>query len=168
MSASPRDWADPYLEQAKEDLEAARALSIEKTPSTFCMMMQMVFEKLAKCAYARKGNLNTTNHRIVEKLKMYMELHTVREVRDLFHNNKSVWLFIVELEAANPAVAGQIAKGKTPCLEYPWEDMITGLIKYPARDHHLIKRVQDPKYRAGLASIKIAGAIAGKMNLIAP
>lgn len=48
MSFAPRDWADPFLEQAREDLKAAWAVQSAQSASTLCMLLQMVFEKLAK------------------------------------------------------------------------------------------------------------------------
>ena len=44
--ATDRDWADAFFAQAKEDLTAAQAAFDVGVPSTFCMLMQMVFEKL--------------------------------------------------------------------------------------------------------------------------
>ena len=34
MPAVPRDWADPFLEQAREDLKAAWQISPAEAPST--------------------------------------------------------------------------------------------------------------------------------------
>lgn len=56
MVASPEAWAEPFLNQAREDLRAAWTIDRSEAASTFCMLMQMVFEKLAKAAYARSGN----------------------------------------------------------------------------------------------------------------
>ena len=44
----PRDWADPFLQQAREDLRAAQVAYSAACESTFCMLLQMTFEKLAK------------------------------------------------------------------------------------------------------------------------
>jgi hypothetical protein len=49
-----RDWADPFLEQARADLRAAQAAYAAQCESTFCMLLQMTFEKLAKAAFARQ------------------------------------------------------------------------------------------------------------------
>ena len=48
----PRDWANPFLEQAREDLRAAEAAYNATCESTFCMLLQMTYEKLAKAAFA--------------------------------------------------------------------------------------------------------------------
>ena len=45
-------WARAYLAQARADLEAA-ALVGAAQPSVFAMLMQMVFEKMAKAALLR-------------------------------------------------------------------------------------------------------------------
>jgi hypothetical protein len=44
--ATPRDWADGYLAQARADLDGARLVDAS-VPSVFAMLLQMTFEKLA-------------------------------------------------------------------------------------------------------------------------
>ena len=43
MPLVPRDWADPFLEQAREDLKAAWALANQSdpVPATLCMLIQI-------------------------------------------------------------------------------------------------------------------------------
>jgi HEPN domain-containing protein len=48
--ATIREWTNAYLAQAHEALEAAKVLAEKGIPSAFCMLLQMVFEKLAKAA----------------------------------------------------------------------------------------------------------------------
>jgi hypothetical protein len=62
MAVSPEDWADPFLCQARADLTAAWTMDKDGAASTFCMLMQMVFEKLAKAVYARSGNPIPRSH----------------------------------------------------------------------------------------------------------
>ena len=46
-----RDWAEPFLEQAREDLRAAEVAYDAKCDSSFWMLLQMTFENLAKAAF---------------------------------------------------------------------------------------------------------------------
>ena len=54
--ATMRDWADAYLAQAREDLEGARLVG-GAAGSVFAMLLQMVFEKLAKAALLRSSTV---------------------------------------------------------------------------------------------------------------
>jgi hypothetical protein len=63
-----RDWADPFLEQAREDLRAAEAAYDAHCESSFCMLLQMAYEKLAKAAFARKGNVPIKVHEGASRL----------------------------------------------------------------------------------------------------
>jgi HEPN domain-containing protein len=49
-------------EQAQEDLRVAQAAFAAGCESTFCMLLQMAYEKLAKAAFARQGNPPTRTH----------------------------------------------------------------------------------------------------------
>jgi hypothetical protein len=68
--ATPREWADAFLAQARVDLEAARL--VEAVPSVFAMVLQMTFEKLAKAALLRSGatalSTATTTHRAASRM----------------------------------------------------------------------------------------------------
>ena len=54
--AGNREWAEAFLEQAKEDLKAAQTVGLS-APSDFCMLMQMTFEKAAKAALLLQGTI---------------------------------------------------------------------------------------------------------------
>ena len=168
MPPVPRDWADPFLEQAREDLKAAWALVDANpcpAPSTLCMLIQMVFEKLAKAAFARAGLVVPKNHQVATRLFLMLTRHpSGKAILTVYPN---VEQFITDLENAHPAVAGKQIP-PWPQLEYPWEDTATGIIQYPAQHLYLVRRVQDPKDRITLDCLKFASAMEKQLTSIIP
>jgi hypothetical protein len=77
MPATPRDWSDPFLEQAREDLRAAYAVPAADSASTLCMLLQMVFEKLAKAAFSRAGAANINSHQVATRLFLLLDRNPV-------------------------------------------------------------------------------------------
>jgi len=141
--ASNREWAEAYLEQAREDLKAAQIGRIN-APSDFCMLMQMTFEKAAKAALLRKGTIRlekaVSSHSGASKLVKILK--TNREYLPLADMGKPyLWKDILplltELERSQPSLAG---KGQ-PSLEYPWENS-EGTVCWPARDFPMIARLK--------------------------
>ena len=141
--ASNREWAEAYLEQAKEDLKAAQAIKLN-APSDFCMLMQMTFEKAAKAALLRKGstqlNKAESSHKAASNLVRILKAN--RGYLPLTDTGKPyMWKdilpLVTELERAQPSLAG---KGQ-PKLEYPWENS-EGKVCWPARDFPLIVRLK--------------------------
>ena len=165
VPAAPRDWADPFLEQAREDLKAAWSVRPNHSASTFCMLLQMVFEKLGKAAYARAGNVVPRTHRVASHLFAVLLRHPAGTA--LLRVNGNVQQFVAELEAAHPQVAGQQPQ-PWPQLEYPWEDPAAGTVFCPARDLPLARRVRDPKDRIALDCLKFASALEKELNVIVP
>lgn len=163
MPAAPRDWADPFLEQAREDLKAAWAVPADASPSTLCMLLQMVFEKLAKAAYARSGLVVPHTHRAASHLFAVLLRHPAGA--DILRAAPSVRQFVMELEAAQPSLAGQQPQ-PCPQLEYPWEDPVGNTVQYPARDLPLARRVQSPRDRIALDCLKFASAVEKKLTTI--
>jgi len=153
MPAAPRDWADPFLDQAKEDLAAAYAVT-SSSPSTFCMLLQMVFEKLAKSAFARSGMPPPRNH--AAAAHFFGMLRRFPSGRQLLTSNGRAEAFIVQLELAQPSVAKQ--NNLLEQLEYPWEDA-AGIVRTPCRDLALARRIADPKDRIGVDCLKFASAL---------
>jgi hypothetical protein len=163
VPASPRDWADPFLEQAREDLKAAWSVPASQSASTFCMLLQMVFEKLGKAAYARAGNVVPRTHQAASLLFGMLLRHPAGEA--LLQVNGNVRQFVIELEAAHPQVARRQPQ-PWPQLEYPWEDPAAGTVFSPARDLPLARRVRDPKDRIALDCLKFASALAKQLPVI--
>ena len=129
---SQREWAEGYLAQARADLGAARVVG-GREPSAFAMLLQMVFEKLAKAALLRKGSIDIawarSNHRAAGKM-----VKVVRLERDRLAplGGSKVWedvLRVVEaLEQAHPSIPKD-----GPHLEYPWAN-VQGEVAWPARE----------------------------------
>ncbi len=164
MPAAPRDWAEPFFEQAREDLAAARAVFSADSAATLCMLLQMVFEKMAKAAVARSGGAVPHRHQVVSRL--FVALERDQRGHDLLRQHPNVRAFILQLEDAQPSVAKDLdAHG--PRLEYPWEDA-TGAILYPAHDLNLAKRVRDPKDRIAQDCLKFATALEKELLNIIP
>ncbi len=105
MPITPRDWSDPFLHQAREDLVAAWSVADTSSASTLCMLLQMVFEKLAKAAYARSGNVVPRTHQAASHLFALLQRHP-NGLR-LLRASPQVRQFVAELEAANPSVAAR-------------------------------------------------------------
>jgi hypothetical protein len=163
MPASPRDWADPFLEQAHEDLSAAWVVySQQQGPSTLCMLLQMVFEKMGKAAIARSGVVVPRKHQVATRFFDILK-RDGRGAR-FIRNHEGVQQFVAELELAHPAVAS----GHWPQLEYPWVDPGTGAVFYPAKNLPLARRAKDPKDLITYRCLKFASALEKLITTIVP
>lgn len=165
MPITPRNWSDPFLEQAREDLRAAWAVADTSSASTLCMLLQMVFEKLAKAAYARSGNVVPRTHQAASHLFALLERHPAG--LSILRASPQVRQFVTELEAANPSVAARQPQ-PWPQLEYPWEDVSASVVRSPAQDLPLARRVGDPHDRIALDCLKFASALAKQLSVIVP
>ena len=105
MPITPRDWSDLFLEQAREDLRAAWLIPSEVSASTLCMLIQMVFEKLAKAAYSRGGHVVPKTHQAASHLFAMLLRHPAGKT--LLQASPNVQQFVMELEAAQPSIAGK-------------------------------------------------------------
>lgn len=170
MAAAPRDWSDPCLEQAREDLKAVNAL-VATAPdcgSTVCMLLQMVYEKLAKATITRNGMANPRNHQVATRLFLLLDRHPA--LPPALQVPRSVRQFVDELENATPQIANLSDRSggpPWPRLEYPWEDA-AGNVLYPARDLPLARRVKDPKDRILLDCLKFATNLAINLPALYP
>lgn len=167
MPPTNRDWAFPFLEQAGEDLRAAWVLAAQpsSSPSTLCMLIQMVFEKLAKAAFAQSGQVVPRKHQVATRLFLILKRHPSGS--SLLNTYPNVEQFVIALENAHPAVAG-IQTPQWPQLEYPWEDTTTGTVQFPAHHLYLVHRVQDPKDLIALQCLKFASAMEKQLFIIIP
>ena len=159
--ASKRDWAVAYLSQAAEDFEAAKKL-LGDTPSVFCMLLQMVFEKVAKAALLQSGQLSlrkaTTSHSAASRLVLFLKRNQEYLV-SLGQGNPYQWKDVLplvqELERAHP----QLSEQGLPQLEYPWEDRADMSIRWPARDLPIALRMRNPRDVSGPRLLKFAGQL---------
>jgi hypothetical protein len=164
--ATPRDWADGYLAQARADLEGARLVDAA-VPSVFAMLLQMAFEKFAKAALLRSGAVDvgwaTSTHRAASAM-----LRALRLQRGLMApiGGPLVWsdvLWAVEtLEQVHPAL---VESG--PQLEYPWE-LPDGRIGWPSRDLAIARSLGNPKSNLGTRILQFASVLAERFDRIFP
>lgn len=166
MPAPPRAWSDPFLEQAREDLRVAWAIPPKHRGSTFCMLLQMIFEKLAKAAYARSGQVVPRTHKAASHLFAVLLRHPTGA--NILRTSPNVRAFVEQLENAQPSIACLAAQ---PCeqLEYPWEDPTTGTVFHPEADLGLAKRTRNnPQDRIALDCLRFASAIAQALPTMIP
>lgn len=131
--------ADAFLRQAEEDFRALMSMDQCEAPSTCCMLMQMVFEKLAKAKLAKDNGewppkIHDINHYLLKRL-------TSREPnkKQKYLPDGKIMEFALSLEDAQPSAA----KDCMPQLEYPWKDGV-GIVYCPADDLFLAKRIINP------------------------
>ncbi|MDI1428803.1 hypothetical protein [Polyangium sorediatum] len=165
ITLSERAWSDALLAQAKEDLLAVEIVAgSEKSPaSVVAMLLQMVFEKLAKAALARTDKpcfiANRTNH--VAASRLVSAIKNQNDYLNLRHAWKDVLPMIQALERAHPAVAKS-----GPHLEYPWEQGdVMGL---PATHLAIVTQLADPRDPKGAKLIRFARELADRFDSIFP
>jgi HEPN domain-containing protein len=165
-----RDWSDPFLHQAQSDLRAAEAAFEARCESTFCMLLQMAFEKLAKAAFARQGNRPTRSHDGASRLLLVLARDPAGPALPGYCGR--VLQAIRELENAQPAIVGRAVRQhgvpQYPQLEYPWENPVTQTIEWPDVHLPLAIRVRDPRQRIGADLLKFAHALSSQFNELFP
>ena len=111
-----------YLLQAEEDLQAAKTIgnNLLTAPSTFCMLLQMVFEKLAKAEKYKAWEMLPT-HLGHELASEYFTKFFSANMRMAPRQRKYSRLIglIQELERLQPSIARRISENE-PQLEYLW------------------------------------------------
>jgi HEPN domain-containing protein len=166
----PGDWADPFREQAEEDLRAAQASYTHGCESAFCMLLQMVFEKLAKAAIARRGTDPPHSHQVASRLLLL--LARTPGGPQLPRYGDRVLSAIKELEDAHPSVVRNAMRNfgvaQYPQLEYPWENPHTGAVEWPSQHLPIAQRVRDPRQRIGADLLKFASALAHQFDTLFP
>ncbi|GMV18165.1 MAG: hypothetical protein AMXMBFR56_63890 [Polyangiaceae bacterium] len=166
----PRDWAEPFRRQASEDLLGAQAAYEAGAFSTYCMLMQMVFEKLAKAAFARSGAPVPRNHQVATRLIEVLR-RTPAGGAIMIGGDRTL-AAIQELEAAHPAVvADAVRRGAAtqyPQLEYPWENASAGAVEWPGEHLPMARRVKDPADRIGADLLKTARAFLKHFDAMFP
>jgi len=162
VPAAPRDWSDPFLEQAKEDLSAAYALQAT-SPSTFCVLLQMVFEKIGKAAFAGSGQVVPHDHEVATRF--FAMLLRFPNGKRLLTSNGNAEAFIRQLELAQPSVAKRNSLPEQ--LEYPWEDA-AGIIRTPCCDLGLARRISNPRDRIAADCLRFASSLIKEIPVIIP
>ena len=150
-----RDWAEGYLVQARADLTGAH-MALSADPSVLAMLLQMVFEKLAKAALLRTGAIDisfaTSSHAAASRMVRAMKLQKGL-IAPL--GGPTSWddvLGLIEsLERAHPDLARHVPG--TPQLEYPWETA-QGTIGCPARDLPVARSLSGPRTTFAMRVLK--------------
>lgn len=164
--ATPKDWADAYLAQARADLEAAMRLEAN-CPSVFAMLLQMVFEKMSKAAMLRSSQLTidkaVSSHPAAAR--MVVLLLRYRGVVPTFGGDLKTFVLpaVIDLEKAQPQIAGP-----GPKLEYPWEDKATREVRWPARDLAIVKRLSTAGSTLGPRVLRFANELSQKFDAVFP
>lgn len=159
-----RVWSDALLTQARADLAAAEVIAERGAPAeVLAMLIQMVFEKLAKAVLTRTDVscfvANRTSHAVASTL--VAAIKNQNEYLDLRYRWKDVLPMVQALERAHPA----IAKGG-PHLEYPWE---AGLeMGLPATHLPIVKQLADPSDTKGPKLLRFARELSNKFDTLFP
>jgi len=168
--ATNRDWADAFFAQATDDLTAAQAAFDAGVPSTFCMLMQMVFEKLAKAAFARSGAPAPQRHQVAARLIAVLR-RTPGSAAVMIGGSHTLSM-VEELENAHPAVvADAVRRGSTaqyPQLEYPWLNPATNQVEWSGRHLPIARRVADPEDPVAANLLKSARAFVKHFDVLCP
>jgi hypothetical protein len=141
LALSEQLWSSALLRQAREDLTAAELLAGCGGPaSVTAMLLQMVFEKLAKAALARTDiqafHAHRTSHVAASRLVNIIKNHG-KYIR-LNYDWRDVLPMVQALERAHPAVAK-----RGPHLEYPWE--AGGEVALPSTHLSIVAQIADPR-----------------------
>lgn len=177
--ASNREWADAFLAQGNEDLAAATRLDAS-TPGTTAMLLQMVFEKLAKAALLKRGTPleELRHHHVASRLIQTLVLNPLL-LEALGGGNVNAWddvlQTIKDLEDAHPSDPRD-PKGKRvrrpegkPQLEFPWEDAAPpNAIRWPSRDLPVAQLLADPASGKLERLFKFAAALSGQHGTLFP
>lgn len=168
MSEGKLSVGKAFLLQAKEDLHATETLGhdISLSPSTFCMLLQMVFEKLAK-AYRHRHTYS-----IPSQLRHEIAgAHFNKTIDEIIRKNpqkhkyyKRIMGLIRTLEDAQPAIAKRKSVHE-PQLEYPWENE-KHEICYPAKDFPFVQRLlaHTDDIRTAWEALKFAKAYINELD----
>lgn len=165
LRLSERAWSDALLAQAKDDLLAVEMIAgNEKSPaSVVAMLLQMVFEKLAKAALARTDTpcfiANRTSHVAASRLVNAIKNHN--DYLQLRYQWKDVLPMVQALERAHPAVSKS-----GPHLEYPWEH--GDAMGLPATHLAIVRQLADPLDPKGARLLRFARELANRFDELFP
>lgn len=159
LNAGAQAWRAQLLDMAQRDLRAAQVLvrDMDKHAATMAMLLQMVFEKLAKAHLAQTDWSAFVAHRHSHAVANKFA-HFLKGNRNLLpkvgpHSDK-VLLWVTALTSAHPAIAKN-----GPHLEYPWErvdDDEGHRVCSPSRDLPIVNELGDPLSGAGPHLVKFA------------
>ena len=135
-------WANAFHRQAVEDFKALLSMNPYRAPSTYCMLIQMVFEKLVKAALTKSRGDKPLDYKH-KVIRIFMNQHLRANNQSMiFAKKPRVIDFALKLEDGLPTTKQRTS----PQLEYPWEDPNNN-VHCPADDFLLAKRMTDPRDR---------------------
>jgi hypothetical protein len=146
-------WADALRDAARRDLAAAKTLaaSMDEHAGAVAMLLQMVFEKLAKAYLARTEWNAFVKHRR-SHAAAYLFTQALKRNRERLPKvgaSSRVLLWVEALTRAHPAIAKS-----GPHLEYPWEQ--GGRVCSPSRDLPIVHELSDLQSGAAPHLLKFA------------
>lgn len=155
---SGREWSDALLKTARADLRAAEALVEKDCPTALCMLLQMVFEKLAKAALARVDEQRflacRRSHAVASRFVATLRLDPVHW--RLHRQWKDVFSVVRMLEASHPAITKN-----GPHLEYPWEDR--GRMALP-EELPVVREFDDARNPRGVRVLRLARELCDRFD----
>lgn len=170
--AADRDWAVGFLEQARADLGAVRALSSSRAftaaqASVLAMLLQMAFEKLAKAALLRSGLKTYEEAKRSHKAASAM-MGAMKRQKTLIAplGGAHVWRAAIDVVETLEGCQPSIAQG-APQLEYPWENA-SGVVQWPAAHLPLASKLANPRSTLALHVIDFAVQLDRKFDTIFP
>ena len=125
--------------------------------AVMAMLLQMVFEKIAKAALARSDFAAYQNvrmsHAAASRMVATIRRHARQRHPPFVRFNDQRWRValgvVIDLEKAHPAMAQS-----GPHLEYPWE--LSDRVARPGRDLAVVDRLASPRERIALDLIELA------------
>lgn len=138
MSRKRMTWSQAFLTQAQEDFDAAfQLLERHQDGSTFFMLLQMCFEKLAKAAVYQTLSNDRMPPKIHNVVPLFQGMLVRRNsnVKGFYSRHKDALDFLLNKVAA---LQPSLVNGNDEQLENPWIDKHQH-VKVPARDLSIVK-----------------------------
>jgi hypothetical protein len=147
-------WATALLDAARHDLRAAEVLAASESDhaATIAMLLQMVFEKLAKAWLARSDEpafiAHRRSHAVATRFTQFLKRNR-NFLPNVGPSSPKVLGWVEALTRAHPALAKN-----GPHLEYPWEQ--EDRVCSPSRDLAIVNELRDAQSLAAPHLLKFA------------
>ena len=138
MSRNRMTWSKAFLMQAREDFDAAfQLLESHRDGSTFFMLLQMCFEKLAKAAAFQSLSNDRMPPKVHDVIPLFqgMLMRRNANVKGFYSRHKDAMDFLMDKVAM---LQPSLVNGCDEQLEYPWIDRHQH-VKVPAKDLRIVK-----------------------------
>ena len=138
MSRNRMTWSQAFLMQAREDFDAAfQLLESHRDGSTFFMLLQMCFEKLAKAAAFQTLSNDRMPPKVHDVIPLFqgMLMRRNANVKGFYSRHKDAMDFLMDKVAM---LQPSLVNGCDEQLEYPWIDRHQH-VKVPAKDLSIVK-----------------------------